>query len=401
MRSLDPRAVNQSNSVPCRNKDCQRLLYGPVAFCPYCGLSKPTVEDKSAPRRTREDLVEAVTVMTPRSATRAPEPAVSQVTPPQRQGGSRTESGEGPAAQTEANTTRGATDTAQAVGGTPGAGRSLRPTAPRFNKRYIALGLLVAWGVYYFWPSRGEIPTPVPAPASEPLPAPAQTVTPPPVEPKPRPEPGLTDQEICAVASTSGDRADFTGRVINRPSGARLAVFHVRHGPREITCAVDRIDTEELPKAVAAARRAPDRSELKINLSHTVQELQRAQRAMTPPPLPPPPLPPQPALRWMKGLVTGLSTEGWPVMNGKVYPIYGVKPIPQEVGRERFRDWLVKTHAAQLECREHEQSGTYDCRVTPSNNPSADIGSRPTYVDVAETLIKNGATTPSVGADSN
>ena len=205
-------------------------------------------------------------------------------------------------------------------------------------------------------------------------------------------------EEICAAVSTSGDRAEYTGRIIDRPNGVRLAVFHVRHGSREVTCAVDRIGVEELPKAMAAARNAPGGSELRANLSHTVEELRKAQAALTPstpPPQPEPsqPGPPsqagppsQPEQQWSSGLVTGLSADGWPLMNNKEFAIYGLNPIPEGPGRTNFLEWLVKSHGRYLECREHQQSGAYDCRVTAGNDTHR-------HVDVANTLILNGATT--------
>ncbi len=136
-----------------------------------------------------------------------------------------------------------------------------------------------------------------------------------------------------------------------------------------------------------------------MNLAHTVAELRKAQAALTPlpHPEPPQPAPPQLASHWTQGVVTGLSANGWPVMEGKEYPIYGVNPIADSVARAHFLDWLVKTHGRKLACRQHEQSGSYDCRVTASSA----AGSAPLFVDVADTLVKNAATTRPAGAGSN
>lgn len=452
----------------------------------------------SALRPTRENVVDAVTVIAP-GPTRTREPPASQVTsPPQKQHDSRTERPPHPDAQNRNNTTVGASGEARGVETSPGVGREVQQPAakPRgLKKRQVALGLLLAWGVYYFWPSHQQVPPPLPVPTPpvrpltdlevcdhaassgdpvsfsrvrasnqlgrrvavllvnhgdrqvpctadlaaterlipaaeraeqqaphasalkrnlrvtveqfktarlaliEPLPAPTPGPPAPPVAVQ-HPVRALGDQEICAGVSTSGDRVVFTGKVGNRPGGARFAVFHVWHDAREVTCAVDRIGMDELPKALAAVRSAPDGSELQGSLSHTVQELQKAEDALSSA-RPPPPEPSQLALQWTKGLVTGLSADGWPIMDGKVYPIYGVNPIPEAVGRTRFLDWLVTLHGRQLECREHENSGAYDCRVTPSNRAGAGSDARPVHVDVADTLVKNGATSRSVSATLN
>jgi hypothetical protein len=306
-----PKAVNQSSTVLCRNKDCERPLYGPVAFCPYCGVSKPTVEDKPPPWRGREGPVEAVTVIHPRVATRTPEPVASEVKQPQPQVGMVANPSETatPSAKVAESTT--------AAPGTPATSREIRPpltpAVTRFNKWYIVLGLFVASGVYYYLPIRGRGPTPRPAvpPVTVPQSGPSPTA-PSSGGPKPRPAPAptdsnltvqdqtplsplppvhappavadLTNEEICAALSTGADRVNFTGRLSDRHDDGRFAVFHVQHGSRVIPCLVDRIATEELPKAEAAARGAADQSELKLNLSHTIQELQKGQRTLTTPP---------------------------------------------------------------------------------------------------------------------
>jgi len=202
------------------------------------------------------------------------------------------------------------------------------------------------------------------------------------------PEKPVTTQEICTDVSTSGDRAIFTGKVVAQPEGARAAVFHVQHGSREVTCAVNRIGEDELPKALNAVRSASAGSELRINLLHTVAELEKAQATLahqsTTTALPEPT---QPTQQWTKGLVTGLSADGWPVMNNKTFPIYSLNRIPEGTARAGFLDWLVRQHGRTLECREHGTTGTYDCRVQYNDNDPRD------HVDVADTLIKNGATT--------
>lgn len=104
----------------------------------------------------------------------------------------------------------------------------------------------------------------------------------------------------------------------------------------------------------------------------------------TPAATPPTPAP-APKAQPVSGTVRGLSSDGWPLVDGRAVPLHGIAGIAA-AQRPRFESWLA-SHDNQLSC-EPVADGGYRCLT-------------PRQIDTAEALLLNGVASTSADAPAN
>lgn len=116
--------------------------------------------------------------------------------------------------------------------------------------------------------------------------------------------------------------------------------------------------------------------------------VRRSGTAASAPPKPQPAAaakPQAPAVVSVAGVVQGLSAEGWPRINGRAVPLYGVTSVAASQ-RGRFESWL-RGHENYLDC-ESVAAGRSRCLTRGK-------------LDVAEALLLNGVATASADAPAH